>query len=233
MRRSRQFGMTLIEVLVAIAVLGLVTMMIWAGFSQTSRNKRRTENTAETYHVLSLALERMVRDLSTAFVSAHTNPSPSLQKVQTAFIGTDDGDFDRIDMSSFSHQRLYQNAHESDAEEVSYFVTDDPRRPRGKVLARRQARRVDEHPKSGGQAMVLVDRVLGFELEYLDSNTNEWTRTWDTRQANGQPNRLPSQVKIILTVNVAEDNEPERTLRLATRATLPLRFALNHAAYNP
>lgn len=225
--------MTLIEVLVGIAILGLVTTMIWAGFSQTSRNKRRVEESADTYHVLSIALERIVRDLSTAFVSVHVNPSPSLQAMQTVFIGTDKGDTDRLDIASFSHQRLYQNAHESDAEEVSFFVTRHPQHSERKVLARRQQRRIDDHPKEGGQSMILVDDVVSFELEYLDPLTNEWLRSWDTTQASGQLNRLPAQVKIILTVIVGGENGPSREFKLATRASLPLRYALNHSAYNP
>ena len=226
-------AMTLIEVLVGIAVLGLVATMIWAGFSQTSRNKQYVEGTADRYQVLSLALDRIVHDLSTAFVSVHVNPSPSLQTMQTAFVGTDKGDRDRIDITSFSHQRLYQNAHESDAEEVSFFVTDHPDHSERKVLARRQQRRIDDRPREGGQAMILVDHVIGFEVEFLDPLTNEWAKSWDTTQAAGQLNRLPSQVKIVLTVNADGDNQPEQKLTLATRATLPMSFALNHAAYKP
>jgi hypothetical protein len=52
---------------------------------------------------------------------------------------------------------------------------------------------------------------------------------WDTTSGTGQANRLPAQVKLLLTVpGVAKENQREV---FGTRAILPLRWALNHAAY--
>lgn len=230
-RALRSRGMTLVEAMVAIAILSVVSVMVWGGFAQTSRNKERVEADLERNHIVSSALARMQRELSMAFVSAQVNPSPALVKTQTCFVGTDRSGGDRLDFTSFSHRRLYRDAHESDQNEISYFVTRHPEDARRKVLARRESRRIDDDPRRGGSVQILVDDVTDLELEYLDPLTTEWVRTWDTTQLTGQPNRLPAQVKIRLTV--PHPRQRGRTLTFGTRADVPIRFGLNHAIYNP
>ena len=229
--RRRREGMTLIEIMLAIAILTMISAMVWSAFVQSSRNKDIIEDEADRYHVVRITLERMSRELSMAFVSVHINRSPSLQKMKTAFIGHDEGGGDRLDFTSFSHQRLYRDAHESDQNELSYFVTRHPDEPGVQVLARREQNRIDEYPERGGRVQILVEDVRDFQLDYLDPQSNEWLASWDSTQAAQQPNRLPSQVRIRLTV--ADPSDPDQETTFATRASLPLVWGLNHASYNP
>jgi len=230
-RPSTRAGMTLIEALIAITILAIVTTMIWGGFAQTARNKEAIEADMDRYHVIRAALDRMSRELSMAYVSVHLNPSPSMQTMVTAFEGRDHGDDDRVDFTSFSHQRLFRDAHESDQNEISYFLTHDPSRRDVRVLARREQNRIDDDPGRGGRVEVLVEDVTGLQIEYLDPLSGQWLDSWSSTQGAGQPNRLPSQVKILLTVPDPRGGRRSRTF--GTRATIPLTFALNHAVYNP
>ena len=131
-------GFTLLEIILAVSVLALVGTMIYGGFSQTALNKARIEEDVDHSRIIHMALERMARELTMAFVSTHVNPSLDLRVVDTAFIGKDNGKDDRIDFTSFSHRRLYRNARESDQNEISYFVTEHPDEPGVQVLARRE-----------------------------------------------------------------------------------------------
>lgn len=226
MRHGRR-AFTLIETLVAITILAIVGTMVMTGFTQTFKNKKRIEHDIDRYQVLTMALNRMARELSMAYVSAQINPNPVLQVVKTAFVGKDD----RVDFTSFSHQRLLRNSHESDQNELGYFVTSDPDDPSKKVLARREQNRIDDDPLSGGKIMIMVENVDELKLSYLDPTSGQWLDSWDTTQGAMQPNRLPMQVKILLTVpDLHHDGE---TLTLGTRASLPLQFGLNPATYNP
>ena len=164
-----------------------------------------------------------------AYTSAQRNPDESLQPMITAFIAKQKGTGTRLDFTSFSHIRLYRDAHESDQNELSYFVTDHPEDSSRDVLARREQRRVDEDPQEGGISQILVDDVISFELSFLDPLSGEWLSSWDTTQAAMQPNRLPSQVKILLTIPNIRGRGPDQTF--GTRAAIPIRFALNHAIY--
>jgi general secretion pathway protein J len=132
---------------------------------------------------------------------------------------------------------LYRDAHESDQNEISYFVTDHPdpppdrngdRRPQ-RVLARREQNRIDNDPQSGGTIQILVEDVIELEMEYFDPISGEWVDRWDTRDVSHQPNRLPTQVKIFLTVRDERARGDRRTY--ATRAQPMITWAVNHAVY--
>ena len=224
-------GFTLLEIMLAVSVLALVGTMVYGGFSQTALNKARVEEDVDRSRVIHMALDRMARELTMAFVSTHENPSPDLRVIDTAFIGSDRGKDDRIDFTSFSHRRLYRNARESDQNEISYFVTEHPDEPGVQVLARREQNRIDEDPRRGGKSQILVENVEEFNLDYFDPLLTDWVQTWNTQDVLAQPNRLPTQVRIRLAVK-----DPRRrgaTQTFGTRVTIPLTYALNHANYNP
>lgn len=223
--------MTLVEVMAAMAVFAVIATTLYSGLIQTMNNKKRVEAELDRYHEIHMGLERMARELSMAYVSAHLNPNPSLQVIKTTFKGTEDGSNSRIDFTSFSHRRLYRDAHESDQNELSYFVTNHPEDRSREVLARREQRRVDDDPTEGGEAQILIDDIEEFNLRYLDPETGEWLSTWDATYwgttVGTQPNRLPSQVEIKITVpNVRGKGESQT---FGTRAMIPIRYALNHA----
>jgi general secretion pathway protein J len=228
-RAKRERGLTLIEVLVAITIFAIVSVVVFGGFNQTMINKRVVEEDADRMHVLRVALERMVRELSMAYVSVQVNINPSLQTMNTCFIGGRAGRGHRIDFTSFSHRRLYRDAHESDQNELSYFVTTDPEDSSKLVLARREQNRIDEDPQTGGTVQVLVHDVLEFDAEYLDPVSGEWIDEWDTRDLTHQPNRLPIQVKLSLTVR--DEDAPRRQRTYVTRAQPMIMWGVNHAVY--
>ena len=228
---SRREGMTLIELMIAVTILSIVTMLVYGAFAQTARNRERMERQGNRYHELVTVLERIARELQMAYVSAHLNPSPSSQSIRTCFVGIDRGGGDRIDFTAFSHRRLYRDAHESDQAELSYFVTTDPEDSSKRVLARRESRRVDDDPQHGGEVLVAIENVLDFQVTYLDPLSLEWVSSWDTTQGAMQPNRLPAQVKILLKVPGLREGQIPITI--GTRASLPMRYGLNFATYNP
>lgn len=228
---ARSRGFTLVEALVAIAVFGIVATIVFGGFSQTMRNRQFVENQTDRSHVIRVAMERMVREISSAYVSVHVNPNPQLVTVRTGFHGRREGRGARLDFTSFSHRRLYRDAHESDQNEVGFFVAEfrDSDGDDHTALVRREQNRIDEDPERGGHTAVLVEDVEEFELSYLDPLSLEWRDTWD---ASGlEQNRLPCQVRIRLVVPGARNPRDEEVY--TTRAMVPIHWALNHAVYNP
>lgn len=223
-------GMTLIEVMISIAILGMITALVWGGYSQTAHNKKRIEEDIERQQSIQLSLDRMQREISMAYVSAQVHRDPSMRQMQTIFKGVDRSGDDRLSFTSFSHRRLYRNAHESDQNEISYFLTEHPDEPGKKVLARREDSRVDENPEEGGRIQILLDNVEELEFEYLDPMSGQWLDAWDTNQTIGQPNRLPSQVKIKIVV--PHLRKEGTSVEYGTRATIPLVWGLNHSIYN-
>lgn len=226
MRRTR--GMTLIEIIVAIAILAITMTLVFGGLSQTMRNKQFIERQNDHVHVMRVAIDRMVREFSSAYVSIHTNPSSMLVTSMTLFKGEPRGRGSRIDFTSFSHRRLYRDAHESDQNELSYYITQHPDDSSKRVLARREQRRIDDKPDEGGQVTILIEDIKEFKLEFFDPVAQEWVERWDTQGA--QMNRLPAQVKIKIVVPAFENSTRNETY--VTRVAIPITYALNHAVYN-
>lgn len=223
-------GMSLIEVMVALAILGIMMTMMYSGFVQTANNKKRVETRLERNHEIRMGLERIARELSMAYVSTHLYSNPSLQPMISAMVLKDGGGSSHIDFTSFSHLRLYRDAHESDQNELGYYVIDDPEDSQKQVLARREQRRVDDDPLEGGETQILIGDIKSFELEVLDPLTLEWTTKWDTTQAAMQPNRLPIQAKIRITVANLSGQGADQTF--GTRTQFMMQYGLNHANYN-
>ncbi len=71
--RTRSAGFTLIEVMLALAILAFVTSLMWGSFSQTARNKKAIESAQERAHTVRVALSRMAREIEMAYLSASEN----------------------------------------------------------------------------------------------------------------------------------------------------------------
>lgn len=222
-RRSSQRGLTLIEVMVAVSVLTLISVLVYGAFSTISRGKQAASDISERYRVGRLAMSRMARELSTAFISAHVAATPSLSTRVTAFTGKGS----RVDFDAFAHRRLSKDAHESDQCELSFFTTSNSKKTNQLDLVRREQAIIDDQHGKGGVVQVLADDVDTFALKYLDPMSGLWTDTWDTTSTIGQPNRLPYQIEIYLVLKAGPGGEPIR-LRTKTKLQMlqPLAFAL-------
>ena len=64
--RPSEKGFTLIEILIAVLILGIVLSTVYASYTGTFRIVRETETDAELYSMARTVLERMTRDLEAA-----------------------------------------------------------------------------------------------------------------------------------------------------------------------
>lgn len=232
MRARRHRGFTLVEVLIAVAVLAAISVLIYAAFAGLKRSKEGIERVGDRHREGRLALARISRDLQSAYLSLHAPIDQSIAVQKTAFVATRGTPADRLDFNAFSHRRLDRDSHESDQAEISYFGSTDPKQRSVTDLARRVSPRLDLYPEKGGRVDVVATDIDLFDLAYLDPLTGQWTETWDTNQATGQLNRLPLQVRIVLVLNGGRRSAADRaqqTIRLETKVPIhiqrPLTFA--------
>lgn len=223
-RDARRFGsrrgFSLLEVMVAMAIVALVAVLIYGSFAGMSRSRDNMAAVGDRYGQGRSAVSRMARELSAAYISAHI-PFQQVQYTRyTAFVGRSD----RVDFNAFANVRFRANTHVSDQAEISYFTARNP--DGGLDLVRRIDRSLDDEPTRGGVVQVMAENVTGFQLRYLDPLTNEWTDSWDTTQAAGQLGRLPAQVW--LTVWLA-DGPRGAPIELSTKVPIPIQLPLNFA----
>ena len=228
-RRAAQRGLTLLEILVAVGILAMVSTLIYGAFDGMQRSRTGIARIDERFHQGRQALVRMSRELQSAFLSLHQPQLYASAVRTTVFLGTDGGQSDRVDFTSFSHQRLMRNMHESDQNELSYFIARDPERNDKYDLVRREQKEIDLDPTKGGVVSVLCEDVTAFDVQYLEPLNDTWLDSWDSSQQASQYtfNRLPLQVRIQLTL---KGGEGDRLIRLSTKVALgmqsPLTFAI-------
>jgi general secretion pathway protein J len=202
-RRARlrsQRGLTLLEILVAIAILSMMSILIYGAFDGMQRSKMGLSKVNDRYHQGRTTMRRLAQELSSAFLSMHQPYSQALIARKTIFMAKDSSPADRLDMTTFSHRRVVANARESDQNELSYFACPDPQIT-GKIdLCRRESPMIDLEPTKGGVVYVVAEDIDLFDVKFLDPMTGMWTDSWDSSQLIGQPNRLPLQVRITLVM---------------------------------
>jgi len=187
------------EVLVSLAILAGMSTIVWGSFSMTSRTKRKVEDIEDRYHQIRLAMNRMAREISMAYLSK--NDQPMAQTPRTMFIHSRESSVDELMFSNFAHTRLREEAKECDQAVIRYFSAADPEDSSQTNLMRRETRRLGSlKPEDEGPAYVMLEDIEELHFEFFDDQMNEWKDTWNTRSLDGQPDRLPAKIKIELTV---------------------------------
>jgi general secretion pathway protein J len=227
-RRSTSRGMTMVEVMVAVAILVMVAVLIHGVIESLSRGKKGEEMRADRAHQGREAMQRIVRDLSGAYLSLHVPANQALITQKTAFVGRSSLPFDRVDFTAFAHLRTDRDSHESDQAEVGYFAARDPTVEGKMDLVRREQTPIDYDPLKGGVVNVVAEDIDQFDLRYLDPRTGQWVETWDSMQVTGQPSRLPFEVKITLVLKGVGGGPPYAyTTKVPVPIQQPLAFGIN------
>jgi general secretion pathway protein J len=201
MRSPRQTdrGFTLVEIMLALALMAFLTSLLWGTFAQTAKVKKRIEQAQDRTHTVRVALMRMSREIEMAFVS--NSEAVGTQDRRTMFSGSSHNDFDELRFSWFGHLRFRADQAEGDTALVSYFAQPDPDDSLLTNIMRRETRRLEsKDPKLiPGETYILCPAVSRLKFAYYDYKQKDWREEWDTTKADGLQ-YLPTQVRISLTV---------------------------------
>lgn len=220
MRSAR--GFTLMEVMIAIGITSLMGVMVAVSFQTSYRAQEVVEEEAEHYRMVRTAFSRMTREIGAAYVSDRYDAARYRDQNDrpTNFVG----ERDQLLFTSFAHQRLYQDAKESDQMIVEYRVDSSPDKDaKGrKDLLRRVNPVVQDRMDRGGTEDVLMEGVDEIEFEYWDSERKEWDDEWDTRRVE-RKSLLPTRVRITVTALDEDKKEVKYTtqVRIMLNTELP------------
>ncbi len=218
-------GFTLIEVLIAVVLLAIISLLVWQSMGSSIGSKDRSEKREGTYRAATLTMDRMTRDLSMAVLFSNLDflgVSPNgEQMTKSVFIGTNSGDQDQLTFDTLSHVRYIKDVKESDLSEVTYFLEKDTEseQPGLYLLKKREKSPPDANPAEGGTAMTLLEGVKELNFRYYDPAKTEFKDEWDSTKLDNL-NKLPRAVEITLVVQ--DPNDEEASLRFATLALLEM-----------
>lgn len=217
----RRAGFTLVEVVVAVSILALIGTVTFITLSNSLKTRDVLEAEDRVNQSARIAMSRIRRDFSLAYLTKNT---AAVNSYRTIFVGQDDNTADVAWFAALSHQRRVRDSRESDQTEITYWTVDDPDADRALVLLRREAPRIDQEPEKDGSIAPVAYGVRAFDLQYLDHQTAEWKKEWDTTGSE-TPNRLPRAVRVTLTMIAPDPDDEERTKERSFVSTIPLAFA--------
>ncbi|MEM9489980.1 MAG: prepilin-type N-terminal cleavage/methylation domain-containing protein, partial [Myxococcota bacterium] len=144
--RAAQAGITLLEVLLSMAVLSFMMIMMWSTTSSSVEVKTEVELTQQRQHELRVAMNRLVKDIQSAYLAGPGHEKSRPDNRRTIFLGKSSSPVDELRLSSLSHRVLWAEANESEQAWISYSAESDPEDRSKTNLIRRESRRLSNEP---------------------------------------------------------------------------------------
>lgn len=195
-RTSHNAGFTLVEVMLAVAILAALTALMWASIANMFTTRDIVEERAERYHQVRVTMNRMVKEIASAYMAgpefgAEELPGEDLfaglsdeeladeqafessgnPRIQLGMIGRDD----ELHFTSFAHVRTMDRERSSDHAEIAYFVRRGKNEEGDsvKMLMRREDTTADDRLDKGGIVYKMLPDIEEIEFEYWDPGSVE------------------------------------------------------------
>lgn len=215
--RSGRRGLTLLEISLAVTILALMATLTWGSLARSFDAYETVTDIDRRYHEIRVAMNRMARELSMAFLTSNRRHRGQERVSMTIFKAESSSRFYELHFTTFAHDILRADAKESDQCEIAYFGRADPDRQGQMNLMRREDPRLDREADEGGREYVLAENITKFQLRFWNERKQDWTSEWDT-ETQEFAGRLPSVVEITM---VTEDEAGEE-LTFVTKTRINL-----------
>lgn len=196
---SRNKGFTLLEVLIAVTLLGILSGALYGSYFGVVRARERATEGMESRRELGATLDLIRREVSSAVYSRNDK---SLRLV------VEDRDNFGVPWSTLEMTSLAPPADltrgQSGIVAIRYQMVDKDNK---RTLTRQELDLAFEGP-AAVPAYPQMERISAFLVECYDGS--KWVRSWDTTINGG----LPKSLKV--TVQVDEDGQPVEFSTIAT-----------------
>ena len=201
MRSTSQRGLTLIELMIALAIIGVIVVFTFTTISGTTDVAAEATARAELSKMGRNGIELMRKELSQAFLSRNQT-----EDFVTQFKATDRDPMDEVYFVAIAHEKRYADTKDSDFAEYGYWSEPDKLGGPFRSLMHREARIVDDDPERGGIVQAMAHNVRELNFRWYHEKKEEWVDEWDTENADFK-DILPHAVEIRLVLEDAEGRE--------------------------
>lgn len=212
---TRRRAFTLLEVIIAVALMSLILVSAYMCFDAGVRGRRIIEPRVEVFQNARVAMALMTADLRSA--------CPLSKDFEFLGMHRTIGDMPGDNLDFATHNYTPRQPREGDFCEESLFLDKDPDTGRLSLFRRRNPT-IAPDPLDGGSREEIASGLLGARFEYFDGL--DWYNTWgeinDTKKETSnrdQPNLtgMPEAVRITLYF----DSDPETKIAAGETSTNP------------
>ena len=205
-RNVQSRGFTLLEVLLAMAILAVIMTVVYTSFSTAGKNVEQAETIRDENDIARILMARLSDDIANAYIYPSTNPQASLTIFYGKMEEVEGGPgnekirHDSISFTTLTHWRK-PGSKETELWEVGYFFKEKPD-GKGSVLFRREKRELSKEVPAleGGDEYEITDRVESLQLKYSNDGSTWTDNGWDSRSLL----RVPKMVEIALTLDTGK-----------------------------
>ncbi len=195
-KNIRASGFTLVEIMIAILILGLVLSTVYVSYSYTMKIVHDIEYEDQLYKMARTTMDRMIKDLSSLQLSSGSFDFRAEKKTLS------NREFYSLSFWSASHLAFGENEGEGRPAAISYYVQEDE--GGGSFSLWRSdlpgAKPSPEKNISGG--FVVCQNVDSWSLRFYDSTGRE-LESWDSSSFSAdQKGKAPVAVKIELAWSI-------------------------------
>jgi prepilin-type N-terminal cleavage/methylation domain-containing protein len=221
-------GFTLLEVMIAVAIMATIMAVLFTTYSAAVERATRTRELSHMYHEARVLLELMAHDLRTAYVKESVEQAQqTLQQARapvykSKFVGADLTEADQPrDTLVFSAilPTARRDTPETEMCQLTYTLEPVADSPQGRMLARRVNCSLDPEATAQDHLYLLTELARGLDFKYYDDRGIEYVK-WDS-QAPPSGKRLPARVKIM--VLLVDQHEQVRPFEMSTELVLSKR----------
>jgi type II secretion system protein J len=193
-------GFTLLEVLIAVAIMAGIVTVTYSTFFTTSRNVEQAEAIRDSSDLARALMQRLANDIANAYYKQALN-SPVVVtilngKKDEVQQGDEKNRHDSITLTTLTNSRS-RNTAQTELWEIGYFFKQKPDGP-GYSMMRREKRELnkDSPAGEGGWEYEITDKVKALQFRYSQSGGGTWLDEWNTQGRYS----LPKFVEIALTL---------------------------------
>lgn len=213
-------GFTMIELMVSLALLGVVLSLVYTSFFQISSGSRKMQERLLLQQDIRLLMKMISDDMTSAqwlgqYRGLTANRGTGIVSGKDFLNGENQS---RIDFHAAIPARFHRKVNvlaDPGLHEVGYRV-QEVKEGEGLELVRREDYYLDDEMDEGGVSVALADGITLFKVEYLETASSStelesWSDEWDsTTRPKGK--EMPVAIKITLRISSDEDRMVEETL---------------------
>jgi type II secretion system protein J len=225
-------GFTLIEITIAVAILGTMLFVGYSALSNISWGKKAVDDKRELRLVAQSVISRLTRELQLSFGQIPLlPPRDNLEKpypAKVVFIGVpgEIGEGMAADTMTFmaleGGQYLPDGGRHSGVVQITYRLQPEPNAPPGKdapiYLVREETPHIRPPQKAYTKTMTfpVTNAITSLQFRYYDDTSATWVDSWGTDSREG----LPRLVRISLTLRSPAGEVAGLTTVVAIRSAL-------------